>query len=190
MLAEHGATIIDADELAREAVQPNTQALKDIVKRWGKDVLNKDGSLDRAALRQVVFADQTELDALNRIVHPGVMRFRDREIARARERGDQIVVCAIPLLFERNLVEEYDAIVLVDAPRPLRLERLVSTRGLEETEAMNMVAAQMPAELKRARADYCIDNDGSLQDLEREVDALWSSLQRNAVESETEARVS
>jgi dephospho-CoA kinase len=118
------------------------------------------------------------------------MRFRDREIARARERGDQVVVCVIPLLFERNLTEEYDAIVLVDAPRPLRLERLVSTRGLEETEAMNMIAAQMPAELKRARADYCIDNDGSLEDLERDVDALWSSLQRNAVESETEARVS
>jgi dephospho-CoA kinase len=190
MLADRGATIIDADQLAREAVEPNTQALKDIVKRWGKDVLNKDGSLDRAALRQAVFADQTELDALNRIVHPGVMRFRDREIARARERGDQVVVCVIPLLFERNLTEEYDAIVLVDAPRPLRLERLVSTRGLEETEAMNMIAAQMPAELKRARADYCIDNDGSLEDLERDVDALWSSLQRNAVENETEARVS
>src|SRR6476646_1007056 len=159
MLADRGATVIDADLLAREAVRPETQALKDIVKRWGKDVLSEDGSLDRAALRQIVFADQTELDALNRIVHPGVTRLRDREIARAKERGDPIVVCVIPLLFERNLVEEFDAIVIVDAPRPLRLERLVSTRGLEETEAMNMIAAQMPAELKRARADYCIDND-------------------------------
>jgi dephospho-CoA kinase len=190
MLAERGATVIDADELAREAVQPNTQALKDIVKRWGTEVLKPDGSLDRAALRQVVFADQLELDALNRIVHPGVMRLRDHEVAVARERGDQIVVCVIPLLFEKNFVEEYDAIVLVDAPRPLRLERLVSTRGLEETEAMNMIAAQMPAELKRARADYCIDNDGTLEDLERDVDALWSSLQRNAVEMESEVRVS
>ena len=79
MLAERGATLIDADELAREAVRPQTQALKDIVKRWGKDVLQKDGSLDRAALRQIVFADQNELDALNRIVHPGVTRLRDRE---------------------------------------------------------------------------------------------------------------
>src|SRR6266571_5078280 len=190
MLAEHGATLIDADVLAREAVRPQTQALKDIVKRWGKDVLKKDGSLDRAALRQIVFADQDELDALNRIVHPGVTRLRDREIARAKERGDQIVVCVIPLLFERNLVEEFDAIVLVDAPRPLRLERMVVTRGVEETDAMNMIASQMPAELKRARADYVIENTGSLNDLERDVDALWSSLQRNAVESETEAQVS
>lgn len=180
MLADHGATVIDADVLAREAVEPETQALKDIVKRWGKDVLKNDGSLDRGALRQIVFADQSELDALNRIVHPGVTRLRDREVAIAKERGDQIVVQVIPLLFERNLVEEFDAIVLVDAPRPLRLERLVATRGLEETDAMNMIAAQMPAELKRARADYCIENTGTLEDLERSVDALWSSLQRDA----------
>src|SRR5258705_4176573 len=182
MLADRGATIIDADVLAREAVRPETQALRDIVKRWGKDVLQQDGSLDREALRQIVFADQYELDALNRIVHPGVTRMRDREVARAKERGDPIVVCVIPLLFERNLVDEFDAIVLVDAPRPVRLERLVNNRGLEETEAMNMIAAQMPAELKRARADHCIDNNGSLDDLERDVDALWSSLQRNAVD--------
>jgi len=185
MLADRGATIIDADELAREAVEPETQALKDIIKRWGKDVLNQDGGLDRAALRQIVFADQNELDALNRIVHPGVTRLRDREVARARERGDPIVVCVIPLLFERNIVEEFDAIILVDAPRPLRLERLVATRGLEETEAMNMIASQMPAELKRARADFVVENDGSLDKLERDVDALWSSLQRNAAGEET-----
>jgi dephospho-CoA kinase len=191
MLADRGATVIDADVLAREAVRPETQALRDIVKRWGKDILKKDGSLDRKALRQIVFADQNELDALNRIVHPGVTRLRDREIAIAKERGDPIVVCVIPLLFERNLVEEFDAIVLVDALRPLRLERMATTRGLEETEAMNMIVAQMPAELKRARADYVIENNGSLDDLERDVDALWSSLQRDeaGVES-TAARVS
>jgi dephospho-CoA kinase len=180
MLAERGATIIDADELAREAVRPETQALRDIVKRWGTEVVKQDGSLDREALRRIVFADQSELDALNRIVHPGVTRLRDREVALAKERGDPIVVCVIPLLFERNLVDEFDAIVLVDAPRPVRLERLVTTRGLEETEAMNMIAAQMPAELKQARADYCIENNGSLDDLERDVDALWSSLQRTS----------
>ena len=204
MLADRGATVIDADLLAREAVEPETQALRDIVKRWGKDVLNEDGSLDRAALRRIVFADQSELDALNRIVHPGVTRLRDREIAQARDRGDPLVICVIPLLFERNIVDEFDAIVLVDSPRPLRLERLVATRGMEATDAMNMIASQMPAELKRARADYVIENNGSLEDLERDVNALWSSLQRDAqrtnplagktsdayVEAHSEARVS
>jgi dephospho-CoA kinase len=204
MLADRGATVIDADLLAREAVEPETQAFRDIIKRWGKDVLNDDGSLDRAALRRIVFADQTELDALNRIVHPLVTRLRDREIAQARDRGDPIVICVIPLLFERNIVDEFDAIVLVDAPRPLRLERMVATRGMEATEAMNMIASQMPAELKRARADYVIENNNSLQDLERDVNALWSSLQRDAqranplagktresyVETQSEAQVS
>ena len=204
MLADRGATVIDADLLAREAVEPETQAFRDIMKRWGKDVLNDDGGLDRAALRRIVFADQSELDALNRIVHPFVTRLRDREIAQARDRGDPIVICVIPLLFERNIVDEFDAIVLVDSPRPLRLERMVATRGMEATEAMNMIASQMPAELKRARADYVIENNGSLQDLERDVNALWSSLQRDAqrtnplavktgdayVEARSEARVS
>jgi dephospho-CoA kinase len=204
MLADRGATVIDADLLAREAVEPDTQAFRDIMKRWGKDVLNDDGGLDRASLRRIVFADQSELDALNRIVHPGVTRLRDREIALARERGDPMVICVIPLLFERNIVDEFDAIVLVDAPRPLRLERLVATRGMEATEAMNMIASQMPAELKRARADYVIENNDSLQDLERDVNALWSSLQRDAqranplagktrepyIETQSEAQVS
>jgi dephospho-CoA kinase len=204
MLADRGATVIDADLLAREAVEPDTQAFRDIMKRWGRDVLNDDGGLDRAALRRIVFADQSELDALNRIVHPGVTRLRDREIALARERGDPMVICVIPLLFERNIVDEFDAIVLVDALRPLRLERLVATRGMEATEAMNMIASQMPAELKRARADYVIENNDSLQDLERDVNALWSSLQRDAqranplagkardpyVETQSEAQVS
>jgi len=94
-----------------------------------------------------------------------------------------LVVCVIPLLFERNLVDEFDAIVLVDAPRPLRLERLVKTRGLDETDGMNMIVSQMPAELKRARADYVIENNGSLKDLERDVDELWSSLHVDAQES-------
>jgi dephospho-CoA kinase len=86
------------------------------------------------------------------------------------------VVCVIPLLFERKLVDNFDTIVLVDAPRELRMERLVETRGLDEAEAMNMIASQMPAELKRARADYVIENTGSIDDLKRDVDALWESL--------------
>ena len=83
-----------------------------------------------------------------------------------------------------------DAIVLVDAPRPLRLERMAAARGIEETDAMNMIASQMPAELKRARADFVIENIGSLEDLEHDVDALWSSLQRDAAPLETAAQVS
>jgi dephospho-CoA kinase len=176
--AEHGATIIDADVLARRAVEPGMPAYTQIVRRWGRDVLAPDGLIDRAVLRQQVFGDQLQLEELNRIIHPEVLRMRDRQVAEARDRGDRIVVCDIPLLFERRLTEDFDRIVLVDAPRGVRLERLVRDRGLQETEAMEMIAAQMPAELKRARADYVIDNVGSRADAERRADEVLASLRR------------
>lgn len=180
LLGERGATLIDADVLAREAVKPGTKALDKIVGIWGKEVLAPDGTLDRGALRRIAFSDQAELEKLNAIVHPEVTRLRDAEIAKAKTRGDNLVVCVIPLLFERNLVNEFDYIVLVDAPRALRLERLARSRGIEETDAMNMIASQMPAELKRARADYSIDNVGSLEQLEKDVDKLWTTLNKKA----------
>lgn len=180
LLSEHGATIIDADSLARRAVEKGTSAYRDIVKRWGDEVLTPDAQINRAALRRVVFAEPDELEALNRIVHPEVQRMRDRLVAQARARGDRLVVCDIPLLFERNLVEEFDCIILVDAPRPLRLERLVNERGLQETEAMDMITAQMPAELKRARADFIIENTGSIGELEAQVEEVWTALEQEA----------
>jgi len=190
MLGQRGAILIDADTLAREAVRPGTDALKRIVERWGKDVLATDGTLDREALRRIVFSDTVELEKLNSIVHPEVTRLRDLEIERARKRGDRIVVCVIPLLFERGLVNDFDYIVLVDAPRAVRLERLSTARGLEETDAMNMIASQMPAELKRARADYVIENVGSLEDLNRDVDRLWATLAKRTSGSARTAKVS
>jgi len=150
------------------------------VKRWGTEVLSPDGVLDRAALRRRVFRDQDQLEALNGIVHPEVGRLRERLVTDARRRGDRVVVCDIPLLFEKRMADDFDRIVLVDAPRPLRLERLVRDRGLRETEAMDMIAAQMPAELKRARADFVIDNDSTLTALERRVDEVWQGLFREA----------
>jgi dephospho-CoA kinase len=180
LLSERGATIIDSDILARRVVEMDTPAYREIVRRWGAEILAPDGTLDRAALRRRVFKDPVQLEELNRLTHPEVVRLRDRLIADARRRGDRMVVCDIPLLFERHLAGEFERIVLVDAPRPLRLERLVRERGLGETEAMDMIAAQMPAELKRARADFIIDNEGTLAALERRVEDVWSSLDQEA----------
>jgi dephospho-CoA kinase len=178
--ADRGATVIDADVLARQAVEPGSDGLARIVDRWGDSVLDDDGQLDRAALRVRVFPDHDELEALNDIVHPEVTRRRDRLIAEARERGDRIVVCDIPLLFERHLAGEFHRIVLVDAPRPLRLERLMRDRQLDETDALDMIAAQMPAELKRARADFVIDNTGTLAALDAKMAPVWAALEREA----------
>jgi dephospho-CoA kinase len=183
MFAERGATIIDADVLARDAVNKGTPALDSIVKRWGNGVLDPEGNLDRAALRQIVFNDQGDLDALNAIVHPEVMRLRTESIAEARSRGERTVVCVIPLLFERHLVDDFDTIVLVDAPRSVRLDRIVRDRGIDEAEAMKMIAAQMPADLKRARADFVIENAGTLDELEREVDRVWHAIVGDSVSS-------
>ena len=189
LLKKKGATVIDADVLSREAVTPGTPALAAIASRWGQEVLAPDGSLDRAALRRIVFTDQSQLDELNGILHPEITRLRDVELAKARARGDSVAVCVIPLLFERRLVDQFDIVVLVDSPRELRLDRLVDTRGLDHAEAMNMIASQMPAELKRARADYVIENTGSLEDLERDVDDLWHALENEGAGADVDAPV-
>lgn len=183
MLAKRGATIIDADVLARDAVTKGSPALDSIIEKWGASVLDEQGNLDRAALRHIVFDDQSELDVLNEIVHPEVMRLRTQQVAEARSRQDRVVVCVIPLLFERHLAEDFDTIILVDAPRSVRLDRIVRDRGIEEAEAMKMIAAQMPADLKRARADLVIENAGSLEDLEAEVDRVWPSIVGDEVSS-------
>jgi dephospho-CoA kinase len=189
LLSERGATIIDADVLARRAVERGSTAFDAIVKRWGTSVLSPDGHLDRAALRRVVFGNPAELEALNDIVHPEVERLREQRIQEARNRGDRVVVCDIPLLFEKKMVDRFERIILVDAPRPLRLERLVTDRGLRETEAMDMIAAQMPAELKRARADFVIDNGSTLTQLEQRVNDVWTLLLQDA-ESRQPAAIS
>jgi len=181
LLEDRGATIIDADVLAREAVMKGSPALEKIVEKWGEDVLDKEGNLDRAALRHKVFEDQSDLDALNEIVHPEVQRLRTKAVAEARARGDQGVVSVIPLLFERHLADDFDTIILVDAPRSVRLERIVRDRGLDEAEGMKMIAAQMPADLKRARADFVIENAGTREELENEVDRVWHAIAEDKV---------
>ena len=182
LLSERGATIIDADVLARRAVEQGTPGHRAIVERWGSSILAADGSLDRAALRRIVFGDQAELEQLNSLVHPEVERMRSALVELARDRGDRLVVCDVPLLFERRMTESFDRIVLVDAPRPVRLERLVRERGLRETEGMDMIVSQMPAELKRARADFVIDNDGTITQLDQRVTDVWSAVRQEADE--------
>ena len=181
ILADLGATVIDADELAREVVRPGTPALAAIVARWGKRILRTDGTLDRAALRSIVFVDPAERAALNSIVHPEVRKRRNHLVEEARARGEAVVIAAIPLLFETGLERDFDRVILVDAPDDVRLERLVHRRGIDAAEAKRMMAAQMPATAKRARADIVIDNDSTLEALRPAVERAWAQLTANAV---------
>lgn len=179
LLAARGIPVIDADVLAREVTAPGSAALDTIVARWGARMRTADGSLDRAALRHIVFASTAERAALDAIVHPLVEARRTALLAAARERGDRVQVCDIPLLFEAGLASRMDAIVFVDAPRALRLERLVRDRGLSRAEATAMIDAQLPAEEKRARSSYVIDNDGTLEELRKRVDDTWRAVERD-----------
>ncbi len=179
-LAAHGVPIVDADRLARDAVAPGSPALARIVARWGTAILGADGALDRAALRRIVFADPAERRALDAIVHPEVARAREEAVAALRARGERLVVCDIPLLFEAGLDTTVDRVVLVDAPVAQRRERLVRDRGLPPDEADAMIAAQLPPDGKRARAHHIIENAGTRAELDAAVDALHDVLRAAA----------
>ncbi len=175
-----GAPIVDADVLARAAVARGTPGFDAVVAAFGAGVLDAEGGLDRAALRGIVFADPEARRRLEGIVHPEVGRLRAEAEARLAERGAPIVVHAIPLLYEVGAERALDLVVLVDAPEPLRLERLVRDRGLPEPEARAMIAAQQPAEAKRARADLVIENDGTLAELADEAERAWAEIRERA----------
>lgn len=173
-----GAEVVEADELARRAVEPGTEALAAIVGRWGPGMLDESGELDRAALREIVFRDPEERARLEQIVHPAVQRLRAEAFRAAEAAGRRIVVADIPLLFEVGMEDEFDLVVLVDAPEDVRLERIVSARGLTADEARSMMDAQMPSERKRAHADVVIDNTGTMEELEARAARVWDELLR------------
>lgn len=177
-LEARGVPLIDADLLAREAVAPGSAALAAIVARFGGHVLSAGGALDRATLRKIVFANAAERAALDSIVHPAVKARRDALLAAQRERGARVVVCDIPLLFETGLDSDVDVIILVDAPREQRLARIERDRRLTRDDALAMIDAQQPAEGKRARSDYVIDNDSTIEALNTRVEATWNRLVR------------
>jgi len=172
-----GATVVDADVLAREAVAPGTPGLRRIVAKWGDEVLDAAGALDRAAMREIVFRDEHARQRLEAIVHPEVARLRDEAFAAAEREGASVVVADVPLLFEAGLADEFDVVVLVDAPEPLRLERMVRDRGMDGEAARRIIAAQMPAGRKRDRADRVIDNAGSVESLESAAREAWMWIQ-------------
>ena len=172
-----GATIIDADQLVREAQRPGTEVMQAIAFRFGRDVILPGGELDRKALRGKVMGDDASLADLNAIVHPAVRRERDRLLDEARRRGDHIVINDIPLLFESADPAEFDLVILVDAPEAIRLDRLITYRGMSKQAAIEAMKAQHSAEAKRARSDFVIDNSGTLADLETSARKVWDQLQ-------------
>jgi dephospho-CoA kinase len=175
-----GAAVIDADELARDAVVPGSPGLDAVVRRFGRDVLAADGTLDRAALRAIVFDDEAARTALESLLHPVIERLRrEREAQRVAE-GASIVVHEVPLLFEVGMDAAMDVVVFVDAAEAMRHERLVTTRGLDRDEALAMMDAQESADRKRELAGIVVRNDGTLEDLRRRAEAAWRDIEARA----------
>ncbi|MEI8055813.1 MAG: dephospho-CoA kinase [Actinomycetes bacterium] len=177
-LAEHGAIVVDADVIARAVVEPGTAGLDAVVEAFGAGLLNSDGTLDRAAMASLVFTDPTKRALLEGIVHPLVAAESARIISAAPE--DAIVVYDIPLLAEfagtaRDRTQEFDVIIVVEAPAELRLDRLVQ-RGLTSEDAVARIQSQASDEQRREIADVVVINDDSLEVLGAAIDDLWDEL--------------
>jgi len=177
--AEWGATIIDSDAIVADAQRPGSKALAELSSHFGAEIILSDGSLDRARLRQVLVADNTSRATINAIMHPIVQARRKELLAEAKHRSDPIVVSDIPLLFEVLDPDDFDCVILVDSKDSLRRDRLIA-RGLTAQEAERLMATQLPAGEKRARADFIIDNNGSLEDLKASSRNVWNELRARA----------
>ncbi len=175
MLASHGAVIVDSDAIARDVVAPGTPGLAEIVGAFGPGVLSADGSLDRPGLGRIVFNDADALRRLEQITHPRIAGESARLIADAEAAGAPVLVHDIPLLVENGLPETFDAVVVVEAPDELRLERLAA-RGLPREQALERMRAQATDEQRRQAATHLIINAGSTAELRARVDEVWAAL--------------
>lgn len=173
MLARRGAVVIDADAIAREVVAQGTPALAALVERFGPGILDSAGNLDRKALAALAFADEESRKALEAITHPAIGEEFLRRISGAPE--GSIVVHDVPLLVEGGMAERYAAVIVVEAPREVRLDRL-EQRGIDRADAEARMAAQATDAERREVATWVVDNSGDLQALDAQVDAIWADL--------------
>ncbi len=174
MLADRGAVIVDADEIARSLQSPGSPVLDAMAERFGPDIIRDDGSLDRPAVAAIVFHDEQALADLNGIVHPAMQDEIQRQIDEHRE-TDRVVVLDFPLLGE-NPRRGLQATIVVDVPVDVAVERLVAQRGMDEADAMARVESQVSREERLATATHVIDNSGDLASLERRVEQIWNEL--------------
>jgi dephospho-CoA kinase len=177
MLTAEGAEIIDADLLARQAVQPGRAAYKAVVAAFGSQVVAKGGQLDRQRLGALVFADDARRKQLEGLIHPFVREeTENKRLEIARRRPGALIVLDVPLLFESEMDRGLTEIVVVYVPRDLQLERLMKRDRLSEGEARRRIAAQLDLEIKRRRATRVIDNSGSRAETQCQVEALYRDL--------------
>ncbi|TME58691.1 MAG: dephospho-CoA kinase [Chloroflexi bacterium] len=175
MLRERGAVVVDADEATHAVYEPGTPGFDAVVREFGPEFVS-DGRIDRNKLGQLVFNDDDARKRLNAIVHPLVREWMARQTSEAVERGAQIVVQDVPLIFENSLQGLFSHVILVYVPEEVQVERLVSGRGFTPERARSVIDAQMPIEAKRGLAQFVINNSGSREDTRGQVEAVWREI--------------
>lgn len=178
MLQQRGAVLIDADAISRQLMEPGQQVLAETVRIFGPGILTPSGELDRPALAQLVFSDPEARQKLNSLVHPAVRAEAARQRQAALEQGEQglVIVEDIPLLVETGQASDFDGVLVVQTDLPVRLERLVRQRGMDEADALARIRAQASDQQRQAVASWLIDNSGSAEKTEQQVQALWEEL--------------
>jgi dephospho-CoA kinase len=181
ILAECGASVIDADLLAREVVMPGTSAYTAIVEEFGEAILNPDRTIDRKALGRIVFADPDARCRLERITHPAIRRRAEEELTELQKAGIPVVFYMAPLLIEAGVTSRVDEIWVVYADQETQLDRLMRRDGISHDEALQRLAAQMPMDEKKKHGTVVIDNRGTPEETERQVRDAWNQEMRDLV---------
>jgi dephospho-CoA kinase len=180
LFSKRGAVVIRSDELARQVVEPETQGFRQVISRFGNEIVNDKGSIDRAKLAQVVFNDDVALKDLENIVHP-LVRERTNKLM-SEQTSETIIVNEIPLLLEKKMESLFEFLVIVISNEKNRLERL-SQKGVSEDQAKARMAKQVNDQERKAAADFLIVNDGNLDQLEADVEKIWQTLQERNFKS-------
>ena len=177
LFKELGAAVLSADELAREAVRPGEKAFKEIVAHFGKGILTKEGSIDRARLAEKIFQTPAERHQLNTITHPAIGHLADRRINELRKRpAVPLIIYEAPLLFEAKAEERVDLVLVVTTTSEQQLERLMQRDNLSREEALQRIAAQMPLAEKISRADILVENNGPTEETQRLIGHIFAKL--------------
>lgn len=175
--AQRGAALVSADQLAREVVAPGSPVLRQLVTHFGADILLTSGELDRERLGQLIFTDSSARKELNHITHPAIAKLATERLRKFKQTaGIPLVIYEAPLLFEAGAEDRVDRVLVVKIDAAVQLQRLMARDGLDMAAAKARVAAQMSQEKKLARADYVIDNSGTIEAVLRQVDKLWNQL--------------
>ena len=172
-LAQLGATVIDADAIAREIVEPGQPALAELAERFGEEILTDSGALDRAELARRAFVDAESTEALNAITHPRIAERTAEYYRQAAAAAAPVVVYDMPLLFEKGLEADQDLVLVVPAPEELRMQRMGESRGVDREDAARRIAAQLDDATRIAKADVVLDNTASVAKLQAQVDRAW-----------------